>query len=196
MSITTSFNTDESFWSENPQFKKIRPFKKLHDSDRSRNKNTSSTQMWFIAQALDDNPKNVFKNVGMDERIDLLAQDYMNDPEYYNKREEEFAPFFKKYIALHTTVARKALGELEAKLVERAKFIKDTAYTLDTYELDPTTGKPVIKKGTAKDLDMMMKNTKGIYDLMMDLQKALGTENESNQVKGGRVLSMSDSGEI
>ena len=196
MSLITSFNTDENFWITNPQFKTLRPFKRLFESDRSRNKVTSSKQMWFVAQALDDNPANIFKNVGVEERVDYLSSDYMEDKEYYNKREEELKPYMDKYEYLHTTIARKALQELLDKLVARAIFIKDTEYTLDTYDLDPTTGKPVIKKGTAKDLDIMMKNTKGIYDLLFDIEKSLGEEDESNQVKGGQNLSLSDTGEI
>lgn len=196
MSLITSFSTDDNFWVLNPQFKVLRPFKKLHDSDRSRNKETSSKIMWFVAQALDDNPSNIFKNVGIDERIDYLSADYMADKDYYNKKEDILQPLMDKYLYLHTTIARKSLQELQDKLVDRAKFIKETEYTLDTYDLDPTTGKPVIKKGTAKDLDIMMKNTKGIYDLLFDIEKALKGEDESNQVKGGQNLSLSDTGDI
>jgi len=196
MSLITSFNTDESFWVMNPQFKNVNPFKKLHDSDRSRNKANSSKRMWFVSQALDDHADNLFKNAPYEQRVNLLSADYMGDPDYFVDNEQELQQYFDVYISLHNTIARKTLVEFHDKLVDRAKFMKDTKYTVDRFDQDMTTGKVVKIAGTAKMLDDMMKNTKPIYELYHSILKSLSEEDESNQVKGGQTLSLSDTGDI
>lgn len=196
MGLIKSFNTDENFWVINPQFKNVQPFKKLHNSDKSRNKATSSKVMWFTAQVADTGKDNLFRNVQYDERIALLATDFMGDSDYYDKNQEEQDKLIKMYVKLHTTPAGQALVEWNEKMVERSDFIKNTAYSLDTYEMDPVKGTPIKIGGTAKDLDTMMKNSKSIYDMYHQILKSLAEEDEETSVKGGQTLSLSDTGEI
>jgi len=196
MSLTKSFNTDDSFWVVNPQFKNIQPFKGLWSSDKSRNKITSSKIMWYVAQIQESGKENVFRNVQYHERIGLLSKDFMGDPDYYDKNEKKLLPLFEMYHTLHTTPALKSLEEMNEKLTQRAIFIRDTPYTMDTYEMDPAKGTMMKIPGNAKVLDDMMKNTKAIYDMYHQIQKSLAEEDEDQQVKGGQTLSLSDTGEI
>lgn len=196
MGLLKSFNTDENFWIMNPQFKNVQPFKGLHNSDKSRLKGTSSKMMWFVAQISDNSKENTFRNIQYDERIYLLAKDYMEDEDYYDKNKDTLDKLIETYKFIHTTAAQEALDQWNEKMRERARFIKLTPYSMDSYDMDPRTGKPVLVKGTAKDLDSMMKNTKGIYDQYHIILKSLSEEENSTQVKGGQQLSLSDTGDI
>jgi hypothetical protein len=196
MSLINNFNTDENFWVVNPQFKNIQPFKGMHNSDRSRNKAATSKVMWYVAQITDSSEKNLFRNIVFEERVQLLAQDFMEEVDYYDKNKDFLDSLIKVYEKLHTTPALKALEEWNEKILERSQFIKNTPYEMDSYEMDERTGKPVLVKGTAKDLDAMMKNTKAIYDQYHQILASLDEESEESQVKGGQQLSLSDLGEI
>lgn len=195
MSLINSFNTDEVFWTVNPQFKNIQPFKSLHNSDKSRNKANSSKVMWYIAQLCDPSPKNLFRNLSYDERLEVVSKDFMEDGDYFDKNKDKLEPMISTYNKLIITPAMKALQELNEKLLERAQFIRDTEYTVDSYEMDDR-GKPILIRGTATQLDSMMKNTKSIYDMYHLILKSLAEEDEDAQTKGGRQLSLSDTGEI
>lgn len=196
MSLIKSFDTDLNFWITNPQFKNIQPFKGLHSADKSRNKATSSKTMWFVAQVVDASKDNIFRHVQYDERIALLCTDFMQDDDYFDKNEEKVQKLLDTYVLLHTTPALKAMEEWNEKMVQRAKFIKDTKYTMDKYEMDPTKGTMVKIPGNAKVLDDMMKNTPAIYTMYHQIQKSLAEEDEDQQVKGGQTLSLSDQGAI
>lgn len=196
MSLIKSFNTDENFWVINPQFKNIQPFKGLHKSDKSRNKANSSKTMWFVAQVADSSTDNIFRNIIYEERIYLLCSEYMEDTNFYDNNKENLDALIETYNSFHSTPALKALEEWNEKMIQRAQFIKNTAYSMDSYDMDERTGKPVLVKGTAKDLDLMMKNTKGIYDQYHTILKSLAEEDEEAQVKGGQQLSLSDTGAI
>jgi hypothetical protein len=152
--------------------------------------------MWFVAQVIDSSKDNIFRNVQYDERIALLCIDFMNDQDFYDKNEEKLVKLIATYVLLHTTPALKALVEWDEKMTQRAKFIKDTAYSMDKYEMDPLKGTMVKIPGNAKVLDDMMKNTKAIYDMYHQIQKSLAEEDEDQQVKGGQTLSLSDTGAI
>lgn len=196
MSLIKSFNTDENFWIVNPQFKNVQPFKGLHSSDKSRNKATSSKTMWYVAQICDSSKDNVFRNILYEERISLLSLDFMSNKDFYEENKKLLDTLFSTYNSLHTTPALLALEEWNTKMVQRAEFIKETPYTMDSYEMDPVKGVMLRIPGNAKDLDTMMKNTKGIYDMYHQIMKSLAEEDEDQQVKGGQTLSLSDSKEI
>ena len=196
MSLITTFNTDENFWILNPQFKNIQPFKGLHNSDKSRGKGTSSKIMWLVSQIADSSPTNVFKNMIYEEKVALLSLDFMEDGNFFDENIELLQPLIDTYEKFHTTAALKAMREWNEKMLERSEFIKETRYTMDSYDMDERTGKPILVKGTAKQLDDMMKANKQIYDMYHIILKSLAEEDENTQVKGGQHLSLSDTGEI
>lgn len=196
MSLIKSFDTDENFWVANPQFKNVQPFKGLHNSDKSRNKATSSKTMWYVAQVCDHSKDNVFRNIQIEERISLLSLDFMTNADFYEENKKILDQLFHTYNSLHTTPALLALEEWNVKMIQRAKFIKDTPYTMDSYEMDPVKGVMVRVPGNAKDLDAMMKNTKAIYDMYHQIMKSIAEEDEETQVKGGQQLSLSDNKQI
>lgn len=196
MSIITSFNTGDNFWVLNPQFQSINPFKRLYDSDKSRNKSTSSKKMWFIVQAMDDSPNNVFRNLLFEEKVNKLSEDFMLDPNYYTDNEQDLQQYMETYDKFHTTAARRALEEWKEKIIDRSGFIKRTPYTMDSFTQDEDTGKFVKTAGTAKMLDDMMKNSNQIYALYHTILKDLTKEDEDSKIKGGQKLSLSDEGVI
>lgn len=196
MSLINSFNTDENFWILNPQFKTVQPFKGLHNSDKSRGKGKTSKIMWFVAQIADSSADNIFKNMIYEERVGLLAHDYMEDNDFFDNNKEMLEPLIEVYKKIHSTVAQQALEEWNAKMIERSAFIKKTEYSMDSYDMDERTGKPILVKGTATQLDNMMKINKSLYDMYHIILKSLSEEDENTQVKGGQHLSLSDTGEI
>ena len=194
MALINTFSTDENFWVLYPQFQTVQPFKDLYKKDRSKNKYQSSKVAWFVTQVIDTSSKNVFRNLVYEERLSLLSQDFMGDVDYYDKHASTLQPLIDFYTKLHMTAARKALKEWEEKMIDRSEFIKNTPYSEDSYE--QMGDKWVKQAGTAKMLDDMMKNSKGIFDLYQQILKSLDEEGEGSQVKGGRTLSLSDTKKI
>lgn len=195
MSLINSFNTDENFWVLNPQFKNIQPFKSLHNSDKTRGKGKSSKIMWYVAQVSDTSKDNLFRNMIYEERVGLLAQDFMEDNDFYDNNRQLLDPLIETYNKFHTTPAMRAMEEWNEKMIERSEFIKDTEYSMDRYEMG-AEGKLFKIAGTSKQLDDMMKINKQLYDMYHVILKSLAEEDENTQVKGGQHLSMSDTGEI
>ena len=97
------------------------------------------------------------------------------------------------YIKLQDTTAKRALREIEQKLLERTQFIHDTKYTLgECNERGSWVG------NTATILDKMLADTKKVYDLYNDALKLVEKEDLEGEgrVKGGGNISMTDSGEM
>jgi len=84
-----------------------------------------------------------------------------------------------------------ALRSLERKLVERTAFIATTAYSLDYYEIT-NSGKAVLRKGTATQLDKMFTDTDKINSLVQKAMNDLRSSEDSGTTKGGFQESMSE----
>lgn len=189
MSTVELFSPDANFWECNQQFKIANPFKRLYEKDRSRNKKESSMMMWFISFVYDMNSR--YYNLPEDERIAVICEDYMNDSDYYEDNKEDIEVLAEAFINLQDTPARRALRDWELKIQQRAKFIRETDYTLDYYEED-AKGKLITKKGTADQLDRMMGNTKKLFDDYQRILKDLSTEEAEDGVMGGEMESLID----
>ncbi len=183
-----NFNTDESFWTEHPALKLAGPFKDLYKSDRSRNKAFSSKLAWTIKLIWDR--KSDYYNIpetGPDNKIDLIFEDYFGDTKYYAENRAKVEELRDFYVLTTESVAKRTLRGIEAKLIERDKFIRTTEYYMgDIGEKGNWVG------GTVDTLDKMMANTEKMYTLY-DKARKIVEEEEQVTTMGGQQESLSDS---
>lgn len=184
-----------SFWEKFPVFTETQPFKKLYKEDRSKDKNKSSKTMWYLVLAYDLDSE--FYNIEESEKdevifdvIDLDIKKYLN--------EDKLSELVDSFIDFIDTPLSSDVRNLERKMLERSKFIRDTPYTLDRMhtptkiittedgsEVEVQAGKPYLIKGTAPQLDKMVTDTKKLHEEVRMLREAL-REEVSEEGKGGR----------
>ena len=188
---TTNFNIDENFWELNPTFKACNPFKKLHTSDKSRNKVVSSNKMWCIALIWDrDSMYFNLPEEGEDNKIDMIFEEFYGDAKWLTKNRPEFEELSAFYRKLTETPTMRAFKELEDKLDERAEFLRNTKY-----DLGLPNDKGVLVGGTADLLEKMFSNTDKIFKTVEATRK-LVLDEKSKVTKGDVTESASDSGKI
>ena len=183
---------DVNFWETETgqQFKITNPFKRLYQSDRSEERKDSSMMMWFITLCY--NQYSIYEKLETQEKHELIGLDFLGNANYYDDNEDTLNLLIDAYVALIDTPAKRALKDWEVKMGQRARFIRDTDYTLDYYEEDSRSGRQITKKGTADQLDKMMERTKKLFDLYQQILKDLSTEEDSSGVMGGEMESLND----
>lgn len=190
MGLVNNFTTTANFWEVNPQLQVISPFKELYREDSSRKKKNSSDLMWFIA--LCNDPDSKFRNIPSEDKVELIGEDFFSDVNFYKAHQDQLDDLSASYQLYTETAAQRALREWEEKIIERARFIKNTTFSMDEYD---ESGK--LRKGTADQLDKMLANTKKLFDDYQRILKDLrAEEEEGGSLKGGAEESLSDSGEI
>lgn len=172
--MISNFNIDENFWELHPEFKVALSFKDLYKSDKSRNKESSSKVMWFVA--LCHSPRSRYYRLELDDRYEVIGEDYMNNPNYFKEQHKRLEPIIKDFLKTELTAAQRHLDEWERKQDERGKFIASLPYNLDTYE----------------DLDKMAINTQKIYDIFFKIKEQLAKEDGEGVGKSGRKASLND----
>lgn len=181
-------DSESNFWEVNPQLMKAGVFKKLFNKDRTKGKDHSSRLMWSIAFIWDRKSK--YYNLPEDDKIELVFEDIYGDKNYYEKNTNEVEELRAFMVKLSETSAQRSLREVEAKLDERASFLRNTKY-----DLGIETEKGYIC-GTVDILEKMSANTKKIYDNYEDCLKSVNQEMDAASMKGGASGSLSDTGEI
>jgi len=181
--ITENFNTNNNFWDYAAQFKVVSPFKELYSSDKSRGKKSSSNIMWAISLCY--HPASDLYN--LPDKEDRVF-DMVKDKSFKLKDYEEQIELFKD---MCLTQAQKSLESWDTRMRQRDVFLKDQEYNFDQYD---DLGKTI--KGTADQLDKMAANTGKLYQEFFKIKKELNEEEQTAKGKGGKNLSLSDSGEI
>ena len=183
MKYSDSFQGSEiSFWEVFPYMKEVGLFRKLYLADRSKDKNKSSKTMWFLTLVKDIDSE--FYSMQKKDQEELLFDTLsLNVIEFVGNRTELdlLLSAFEDFI---DTPLSSDVRALEAKLLERRKFITETSYTLDEY-IEGTNGKQMLRKGTASQLDTMVTNSKKIHEEIRNLRAALKSE-QSEIGKGGQ----------
>ena len=152
--------------------------------------------MWFIALSTDVNSKYYnIPSIGEDNKYELLGADILGDKKYYTRFKPKCDELIEFYCKLQDTPAQRALREWDDKMVERAKFIKETPFTMDSSEYDDETGKWRTIKGTADTLDKMMGATEKLYKDYDRIQKTLSISEIDTENLGGGEASLSDQGD-
>src|SRR5690606_5933242 len=96
----SNFNTDENFWELYPEFKIAMSFKDLYKSDKSRGKESSSRIMWFVA--LCHSPRSRYRNLEINDRYEVIGEDYMDNPNYYKEHQKRIDPIIHDFLKLET----------------------------------------------------------------------------------------------
>lgn len=198
--IKKDFDPNQNFWEINPQLTMYKPFSRLYKRDKSKNREISSKEMWMIMFLCDpDDSVNKFARIPYSERLAMLKEEYYED---FNEEDEDIAECLDKYPAECLSAVERAFKEEVDSLVKRARFIKNSEYTFDDVERDHNgnvifiSGKPMVRKGTATDLDRMRANTKKIYEQYEEVENSFIKERNEARVVGGRKESLSERGEI
>lgn len=190
--ITNLELVGENIWELHPSLAVAGPFKDLYKSDKSPNKAYSSKLLWTIALIWDRDSKYYnLPEVGEDSKIDLLFEDIYGDVSYYKKNREKVETLKAFYLKLQETTARRSLREIEEKLEQRSRFLRDT-----DYDMGIPNEKGQWIGNTATMLDKMLADTKKIYDLYEQALQTVSNELDEGEAKGGAQESLSDKGEI
>lgn len=188
---TNDIGLISNFWELNPQLTLIKPFFDLYGSDKSKGKVDTSKLMWcFYFNNYPDEEENVYFRIPQDQREPMLEDIFELPKKLMEYREEQEA--FRN-ICL-TSTQKDLLLEKEA-LHERAIFLRDTKYTLDSYEIVTigSRAQRVVLPGTAKQLDQMKKATDAIMKNFERIEeKYLAEKRGEARVFGGRKESATE----
>lgn len=177
--MINNWNIDINFWELYPDLKIYKSFKKLHKSDKSRGKESSSKIMWFVSLTTSMGSK--YYNVPLEERYEIIEEDYMEDKDFRKKYKDKLPELIQDFQKLEDTPVDRHLRQWDASLDDRTNFLSTMKYTLDTYE----------------DLDKMAANTSKVFDTLKKIKDDKAKELAGGgSAKGGGQESLSDTGEI
>jgi len=169
---------NKNFWEVNPQLTYMSPFSELYQSDKSKNKDRSSRDMWCIFFMSDpDEDKNLFYRIPEKERLEMLMEVF--HPKF-NLEDELVSKAMEEYPTLCLTAVERALKDEKDALTKRAKFLSTADYDFDTM----------------KDLDNAYSKTSKIYENFEAIEERFIKQKSQSRVKGGRRESASEKGLI
>jgi hypothetical protein len=174
MSLLINFELTANFWKLNPQLLIPKVFAELYKKDKSKDHSNSSQIMWAVAMLVDTSEDNKFRNWNEEDRKSLIKSDYLNDDSFDFSKYQEI---IDQYIKLHMSKLEQELMKQETKLDERAIFINDTPYDLET----------------ADKLDKLLLNTGKLYDQITFLKDKIKLERDNGTTRGGMVKSATES---
>lgn len=177
--ILKTWNIKASFWECNPILLTVGAFKKLYDSDKSKNKNKSSKVMWSVALCTDMHQDNIWKTYKLAEKQALIKEDYLEDKNF-DWEHETIIELIETYTSFCMTKLEKDLVSWENKLEQRSTFLNDEPYTMDN----------------AKELDVVFLNSEKISIMISNIREKISEESDKGQMKGGATESLSEQGEI
>lgn len=182
-----------NFWKYNPNY--ILIFEDYYNNDKSKNKEHSSRIMWGLYLVL--HPKSDFYN--LPDKRELIKNKFIKINKFDWDTISKEESIFKDSIL---TQAERSLYEWNEFMNKRDRYLKGMEYYFDTYELDSNgnnkfskTGKPILLKGTADQLDKAYSLTPKMYADYDKIIKSL-KEEEYQTGKGNKIKSLSDSNDI
>jgi hypothetical protein len=196
--IQPPFDVRVNFWDKNYQIAFIKPFNELYENDKSKNKEFSSKQMWGLWLHQDPSSENKIGKLPKQQKLESIK---LYCPEF-DEEDEIIKRCLESYNQHCLSPAAKAFKEEEMSLAKRSKFITETDYTFDSIELNAKgepiyiAGKPMVKKGTATELDRMRANTLKIYQQYQEVQKMFQEEEGNVRIWGGGTEGMLDEGSL
>lgn len=164
---------EDNFWEINPHVRYLTKFKDLYEKDKSKDKTTSSRQMWAIILFTD--PKSPFKRIDETERKKEVLN-YLNNISTW----EDIEPYFKPYEDYCLTEKQQLFKSWGDKLKTREQFIRATDYKATTFKM----------------LDEMMSQTEKMWKMYSNVEKDMIEEEQQVRIKGGRKKSKSERKEI
>jgi hypothetical protein len=181
-----------NFWELNPQMKVYKPFSRLYNKDTSKDKDYSSRQMWTIFfMCHPDEDENIFYRMPDNEKRNMLSETFVPDIDW---EDSDFLECLTAYPFECMSIVERTLAEEKSNLIKRNRLITNTEWTLDRTEYVGT--KPIIIKGTASQLNTLMKDSITIYERYKQIEEMFNTEKEKGRAIGGKKVSKSEKGEL
>lgn len=166
---------DGNFWNSNPQMIYIPPFSLLYKRDESEDKEYSSKEMWGVFLYAENSHRSKFQFIEELEKKEILSEDFNLDFE-----DPLVQQCIEAYPIKSMTMASRALKDEEEFLMKRNKWLKEQNYSLET----------------ARDLDIVAKNSKQIYENFEKVKIAFMEESQKGMLKGDRKESKTETGDI
>lgn len=179
MIIINNWETDENFWQLYPELKLALSFKDIYKSDKSRNKESSSKLMWFVALTTALNSKYI--NIPQDERYEVIGEDFMENKHFLKDNKVKLEKLIEDFKKISDTPAQRHLRQWLSTIDDRTKFLTTAKYDLDNYD----------------KLDKMAANTAALMTTFKKINDDLIKEaSGGGDVKGGGRESLNDTGDI
>lgn len=170
----------DDFWDKHPQYQLYDPFSNLFKGVKDRK--LSSNMMWAIVYMLHpDEDENIFYRASEDQRKKMLQDSLLPEEHWEN---ELFVECYEAFPYESMTAVERALAEEKKALRKRAKLIKNTELTLDRTEMT-STGKTVIIKGTATQINTLQKDALKVYENYEKIEMKFNKEKAKAVKKGG-----------
>jgi hypothetical protein len=174
VSINKSYDQDINFWEENPQLAIMKPFSELYNRDKTKNKKTSSLEMYCIFFINDaDEQYNKFYRIPLKERIEMLKDSFFKE---LNVEETVFKKCSESYTMLCLDSIERTVKEHKDLLIKRSNALSNMEYTLDTM----------------KDLDSALAKSEKIYSDFKRVEAMFDASKKEVMARGGRALTASE----
>jgi hypothetical protein len=161
-----------NFWVINPEFTTLTPFDALYKGDKSKSKADTSKLMW--AFYFKTSPYSIYYH--LPNKDELIERDFIKDKNFkWDKYKKETDTFEE----LTTTEAERAFIGWEEKMRERREFLRESAYSEETWEMN----------------DKMMAATAKMFADLAKIKNDLEEEVVKHN-KGNKVKSLSENNEI
>lgn len=172
------FDPSQNFWELNPQFRYHKPYSKLYDRDESKNKETSSKEMWCVVfMGHPDDEINIYYKMSPNERMEMLKDTLAPNIEWDDPELKECVDSFPEDCLSSEEKSLKI--ELDA-LRKRAIYLRDTP----------------INNDTARTYNMIQKDSGKVYDNYEKVKEKFLRKKAQVKAKGGRDLTKSEKGEL
>lgn len=180
-SLLANFDIDkpQNFWKLYPSWKTPKILYEFYNVDKSQHKNQSSTIMWAIIHMFDKTENNPYRLLDYEEKIGVINDDIIRSENFNWDKYSKEVDCIKK---LMTTELERSLDSLNEYIEKRRKFIEEQQESLD-FEI-------------IKAIDTTIKANKDLLIERDRLIAAIELSDESGTVKGGKIESLSEKGEI
>ena len=162
---------NKDFFEAYPDLEFKLPFRKIKEVFPEK----ASLYSWYIFLYCDTNSS--FRTYPAEHRRIELSENFIKE-DIHDFPEIQEA--IKDYEINMMSLAKRNFKKWEDKLTERQKFIEDTDYTSETFEM----------------LDKLMAQTSKMWDMFLKLKTEFDKEGDEDQTYGGVELSASEKGMI
>ena len=195
--IVELYYKGNNFWDINPEFRILDVFNNFYTKDKSKNKEHSSNIMWALAFCV----RRESPMYNLPDKWELSAKDIVKDPKFKWSDYEDLVALFK---STYLTQAERSLLAWDELMSKRDKYLKEQDYYFDKYMIDEetgdnvrsSTGRLVIVKGTAEQLDKAFAVTPKMYHDFSKIKLAIEEDEIMKKGKGDKMLSLGDTGQI
>ena len=141
INIKRSYEPNLNYWELNPHLIYLKPYSKLYNEDKSKDKIDSSKTMWCITWMIEpDEETNKYFRLPEEQRIDVCKEFHSE----FNIEDELIQSIMEAYPEDCLTIIERSLRDTKEFIRRRDKFIKSQPYDFTTMkDLDDAAGKSI-----------------------------------------------------